>query len=203
MSDTPQELNIGETIRRELWLYTREVAAIIHETCRWIEIAEIRGELVAAPCAEELWLGGGGALRVSSIRADSTVVDQLHGLAALLEELLPPFSDDPDYAVRGSMRVLTARLRAKPGLLAIANVHELLQTISIYEEGEPAQVLRQLVGRFHGAQSLAVATEADEDWYGLFPSERDETSTLACPIVTTPGSTPAKEPVPVFAPAPA
>jgi len=200
MSDRPQELNIGETIRRELWLYTREVAAIIHETCRWIEIADIRGELVAAPSAEELWVGGGGTLRVSSVRADSTAVDQLHGLAALLEELLPPFSDDPDYAVRSSMRVLPARLRAKPGLSPVADVHELLQTIGIYEEGEPAQVLRQLVHRFNGAQSHAVATEADEDWYGLFPSERDETSTLACPVVTTPCSTPTKELVPVFAP---
>ena len=203
MPVTPQELNIGKTIRRELWLFTREVAAIIHEACRWIEIADIRGELLAAPSAEELWVGDGGALRVSPVRADSTLVDQLHGLAALLEELLPPFSDDPDYAVRSSMRILPARLRAKPGLPPVANVHELLETIAIYEEGEPTQVLRQLVDRFNGAQSLAVATEADEDWYRLFPSERDETPTLACPLVTTPCSTPTKEHVPVFAPAPA
>ena len=124
---------------------------------------------------------------------------QLHGLAALLEELLPPFSEDPDYALRSSMRVLPARLRAKPGLPPVAHVHELLQTISIYEEGEPAQVLRQLVDRFTGAESPAVATAADEDWYELFPSERDETSALACPLHTAPCSTPANELVPARA----
>ena len=127
---------------------------------------------------------------------------QLHGLAALLEELLPPFSDDPDYAVRSSMRILPARLRAKPGLPHVADVHELLQTIGIYEEGEPAQVLRQMVDRFGGAQSPAVATEADEDWYRLFPSERDETPTLACPLDTAPSSTPANELVPARPPRP-
>jgi hypothetical protein len=197
MPVTPQELNIGQAIRDGLWLYTREVAAIVHETCRWIESATARGEVVATPSAEELWVGGGGALRISPVRSDSAVAVQLHGLAALLEELLPPFSDDPDYALRSSMRVLPARLRAKPGLPPVANVHELLQTISIYEEGEPAQVLRQLVDRLTGAESPAVATEADEDWYGLFPSERDETSALACPLDTTPCSTPPNELVPV------
>ena len=199
MPVTAEDLNIGQAIRRELWLYTREVAAIIHETCRWIEIAHTRGELVAAPRAAELWLGGDGALRVSPVRAVSTVVDQLHGLAALLEELLPPFSDDPDYAVRSSMRVLPARLRAKAGLPHVANVHELSQTMSIYEEEEPARLLRQLVDRFSGAQSPAAATEADEDWYGLFPSECDETSTLACPLNTAPCSAPANELVPARA----
>jgi hypothetical protein len=193
MPVTLQDLNVGEAIRREQWLYTREVAAIIHDTCRWIETADTRGEFVAAPCADELWVSGNGTLRISMVRTVSTAADQLHGLAALLEEVLPPFSDEPDYAVRSSMRVLPARLRAKPGLSHIADVHELLQTISVYEEGEPAQVLRQLVHRFNGTDRTDYAPEADEDWYGVFPSERDETSTLAYPLDTAPCSTATSE----------
>ena len=193
MPVTPQDLNIGQAIRDGLWLYTREVAAIVHETCRWIESAAARGELVAAPSAEELWVGAGGALRVSPVRRHLAVAVQLHGLAALLEELLPPFSDDPDYAVRSSMRVLPARLRAKPGLSPIANVQELLQTISIYEEEEePVRVLHQLADRFNGAESPAVAA-ATESWYELFPSEGAETSTLECPLNTAPCSTATNE----------
>ena len=48
MPVSPQELNIGQIIRDGLWLYTREVAAIVHETCRWIESAAAQGELVAS-----------------------------------------------------------------------------------------------------------------------------------------------------------
>jgi hypothetical protein len=192
MPVTHQDLNIGQAIRAGSWLYTREVAAIVHETCRWMETAAARGDLVAAPSAEELWVGGGGALRLGSMQSDSAVAVQLHGLAALLEELLPPFSDDPDYAVRSSMRVLPARLRAKPGLSHIATVQELLQTITIYEEEEPVRVLHQLVDRFNGAESPAAAA-ATESWYDLFPSEAAETSTLGCPLNTAPYSTATNE----------
>jgi hypothetical protein len=184
----PHDVHIGEALRRGLRLYTREVAAIIHETCLSIDAADATGRVVVAPTADDLWVTPVGVLRVAAALADAASLDRLVGLAALIEQLLPPFSDDPNYAVRGSMRIVPARLRAKPGLSCIANVGELLQTISIYETDDPARVLEQLANRVEETHSCDVATEVENALTAL-DTQAGNASIPPFPANTSPDST--------------
>ena len=156
---SPQDINIGQTMRNGVPLYTREVAALVHETCVRLEDADARGEGVGAPTADELWVTLDGQLRINPMHAGTANVERLVGLAALIEQLLPPFSNDPNYAVRASMRILPPRLRAKPGLSPLVSVTDLLQSIQTFETDAPDLVLEQLSARV-GATEKSTAPAA-------------------------------------------
>jgi hypothetical protein len=169
-------LNLGALRRCGIPLFTREVAAILHEVCSRLSEAEEDGRALTAPTADQLWVTAVGDLALDDEPArpgdggSSMMVD----LAALIEALLPPtIRNQPDYAVPGSFRVLAPRARGfPPGLPPIRTPAELDAAISRYRGGDTAVVLQQLFAR----TAPAFAAPAVTDPAGAFPPKSNPAS---------------------------
>src|SRR5690348_1605065 len=99
MSD---RLNVGELRMSRVLLFTREVAAILHEVCSRLSEADELGCPVAPPTPQHIWVTAAGELVMDTASArpgDIAASTTMAGLASLIEVLLPPtIRNQPDYA---------------------------------------------------------------------------------------------------------
>jgi Tol biopolymer transport system component len=134
-------INLGGLRRGGVALYTREAAAVVAEVCRQVFDAE---DNCPALDLNAIWIDADGSLTITAngSRAED---DRMPALAALLEAVIPPLgSDEPDYAVRASMRMLGPRARGRTGLAPLDAPEALGGELQQYVTGEPGAVLRHL-----------------------------------------------------------
>ena len=119
---------------------TAEAVAIVHGTCTQV----LSGAARALPRQpEDVWITDAGTLEITG---PTLAEGPRAAVAALLERLLPPSSDEPAYAVPSSLRTLPVRLR-ESGDAAQNDVTDLVLILSRYVPPNPRGLLQQLVGR--------------------------------------------------------
>jgi hypothetical protein len=155
-------VNLGRLRRDGHLLYTREAAAVLHEVCRAMVVAQAAGRVPVVPSPDELWVTPEGALQIDSAQEHGDPRTVMPALGALVEALLPPFSQEPDYAVPMSFRLLAPRARGKPGLPELASVAALRAEVARFEAGPPAEVLRALPVRVTDRAPAATDTPLED-----------------------------------------
>ncbi len=134
---------LGDFLRKDGLLFTREAVAIVAEVCRQLFYATDH----AAPDVDEIRVYPDGSVTVSA-GPRCTPQEQMVALADLLETVLPPFgSNEPDYTVRASLRMLAPRARGRAGLPPIEAPEMLGAALSEHVGGEPDALLRGLWAR--------------------------------------------------------
>jgi hypothetical protein len=166
--------NIGELMRTGTALTTREVLALIHEACR-----DTAAAVPQSP--DDLWLTDTGELLIARSDQITTPIDPRHSVAALLEAMLPPEGDsDRDRAVPPALRGLPQRLRATGGEEAPQARRDLMSILAWHINGDPRDVVRQLVARVFHPVAAAVAADAEND-IDLFETETPPAAVPAPP----------------------
>ena len=140
----PSLLNIGELIQSGVVLRTREAVALVHEFCRQVDASSSRAGSFAA-AAEDLSIGDDGELSIDQSKEGT--LDPASAVATLLDILLPPPDDRPEYAVPSSLRRLPARLRASVAANGSANPKDLLAILRLHVTDDPRQLIRGLALR--------------------------------------------------------
>src|SRR3954453_20084398 len=98
----PDRTNLGGLIRNGRVLHTREALALVREVC---DRPRVSGEPHLFPQrAEDLWLTKTGELQVELAEEANSTRDPRVAAAALLDALLPPASELPEFAVPPSLR---------------------------------------------------------------------------------------------------
>jgi hypothetical protein len=164
--------NIGEVIRQHGALTTREVLALIHEACR--------DSAPAFPSAAgDLWITDTGELLIARSDQAAAALDPRSGVAALLEEMLPPEGErDPARQVPAALRGLPARLRATTEGAGPRDRRDLMSILSWHLAADPRVVIEELAQRIGHPQPPAPvdvpppqpeAMPAADDELDLFP----------------------------------
>jgi hypothetical protein len=136
-STRPQEISVAQLKHCGLVLYPREVVALVHALCDQQVCVPTPGDLSLTDAGQVLVRDGAGATGAAPF---------LTTMGVLIEALLPPFSEERQYAPAASLHMLPARLRGTTGP-PIVSTPELLYVIQHYETDAPARVLQQLVAR--------------------------------------------------------
>lgn len=161
----PSGHNIGELLRRGIDLTTREVLALTHEVCR-------DGTAAFPQSPDDLWITATGELLIARSDQIAAPIDPRNGVAALLEAMLPPEgAEDARYVVATALRGLPTRLRAIAADVGPQDRRDLMSILSWHLDGDPREVIDQLVARVRGADADAAhesAAAADGD-LDLFP----------------------------------
>jgi hypothetical protein len=140
MSSTlPQGINIAQLLRSGMVLHPSEVVALVHALC---------DQEVCVPTADKLWITHEGQVIVHETNGAPPL---LATMGALIETLLPPFSEERRYAPAASLHMLPARLRGAAGP-RIVSTRELLKAIQHYETDASARVLQHLFARVTAAK---------------------------------------------------
>jgi Tol biopolymer transport system component len=157
-------INVGILHERRVPLFTREVAAVMHEVASRLADADEEGRAVAAPTIDELWVTDAGDLIIDQVSASESNVGRegtMNALASMLESLLPTIRRHPDYAVPGSFRILAPRARGwPPGLPPIDTPQALATAVARYRSGDTTHVLRSLYERASPYATAAAAVTA-------------------------------------------
>jgi Tol biopolymer transport system component len=144
-------INVGELHQRHVMLFTREVAAVVHEVASRLADWEEEGRAVGPPTAHDVWVSDVGDLIIDPVRASESSVGReqtMNALASMIESLLPTVRNQPDYAVPGSFRILAPRARGwPPGLPPIETPRAVATAVARYRSGDTADVLRSLYER--------------------------------------------------------
>jgi Tol biopolymer transport system component len=150
-SAVSNRINVGALHERHVPLFTREVAAVMHEVASRLADGEEEGRAIAAPTIGELWVTDAGDLIIDQVSASESNLGReqtMNALAAMLESLLPTIRNQPDYAVPGSFRILAPRARGwPPGLPPIDTPQAFATAVARYRSGDTADVLRSLYER--------------------------------------------------------
>ncbi|HEX4913467.1 MAG TPA: hypothetical protein VFV51_05905 [Vicinamibacterales bacterium] len=173
----PSGHNIGELIRQQGPLATREVLALIHEVCRDTAAAFPRS-------AEDLWLTPTGELLIARSDQLAAPIDPRAGVADLLENMLPPDGNqDPARQVPSALRGLPSRLRATTEDVGPRDRRDLMSILSWHLAADPRAVMQEFTQRVFEPHAPAPQAEAhalsplanDRDELELFPvtAERD------------------------------
>src|SRR5687767_14010598 len=174
MSANPSGHNIGELLRSGVILTTREALALTHEVCR-----DTSATFPQSP--DDLWITDTGELLIARSDQVAQSIDPRNGVASLLEAMLPPDgSEDPRYVVPKALRGLPTRLRVIAADVGPQDRKDLMSILSWHLDGDPREVIEQLVVRVSGKDADAVdepAAGADGD-LDLFsdPTEPAEAS---------------------------
>jgi Tol biopolymer transport system component len=156
-------VNLGRLRRDGHVLYTREAAAVLHEVCGAVIAAQSAGRVPTVPSPDELWVTPEGAVQFDSSPEGGDPRAVMPALGALAEALLPPFSQEPDYAVPMSFRLLAPRARGKPGLPVLSGVAAFLAAVRRFESAPSAVVLQELAWRVRSPQPASVTGPGRED----------------------------------------
>ena len=174
ISSRPSGHNLGELIRHGAALTTREVLALIHEVCR--------DAIAAFPRSpDDLWITDTGELMIARSDQITEPVDPRHGVAALLEAMLPPEGDaDPQRVVPAALRGLSSRLRLTREDAGPRDRRDLMAILSWHLDGDPREVIQQLTARLSVAARHESTTGSDLD---LFP---ESPATAVTPVAGQP-----------------
>ena len=164
----PSGHNIGELLHRGIGLTTREVLALTHEVCR-----DATAAFPQSP--DDLWITDTGELLIARSDQIAQPIDPRNGVASLLEAMLPrEGAEDPPYVVPAALRGLPTRLRVIAADVGPQDRKDLMSILSWHLDGDPREVIEQLVARVRGADADAVdapAAAADGD-LDLFPDSK-------------------------------
>ena len=141
VSSLPQGMNVAQLRRAGLVLYPKEVVAMVHALC---------DQAVSVQTPDELWITDEGHVLVCASAGAARAVPGLTSMGVLIETLLPPFSEERQYAPAASLHRLPARLRGTAGP-PIGTTQELLYAIQHYETDAPTRVLQRLFARAEAA----------------------------------------------------
>ena len=147
-ADTDTALNVGELLRDGVRFTTAEAVAIVHATCK----ALVNGATRALPeRPDDVWLTDAGTLLIT---APANTESPKSAMAALLEQLLPPATDEPADTVPTALRTLPMRLR-ESGDAAKSDLSDLLLVFSRYLPADSPALLQKLVRRLRGGTTSA------------------------------------------------
>jgi Tol biopolymer transport system component len=184
----PSGHNIGELIRHGGALTTREVLALLHETCR-----DSAAAFPQSP--DDLWITDTGELLIARSDQIAAPVDPRSGVAALLEAMLPPEgSTDPSRIVPRALRGLPARLRSTSEDVGPQDRRDLMSILAWHMGGDPREVIQQLVHRVFAPAPVAAVENTTPDDVDLFPTSKED-------VTSTPPASVNETPVPAPAPA--
>jgi hypothetical protein len=163
-----QGLNVGQLRRSGVVLYPREVVAVVHALC---------DQDVCVSSPDELWITAEGQVLVDHPGRAPALASRLASFGVLIDSLLPPFTEERQYAPAASLQTIPARLSgtAEP---AIVSTRELLYVIGPYETDAPERVLQQLVARV----ITAAPARPGRDTVMLAPARSDSTARLGVPL---------------------
>jgi hypothetical protein len=170
ITSDPSGHNIGELRRRGVNLTTREVLALTHEICR-----DATAALPQSP--DDLWITDTSELLIARSDQIAPLIDPRHGVASLLEAMLPPEgAKDPAYVVPAALRGLPTRLRASADGVGPRDRKDLMSILSWHLDADPREVIEQLVARVGGRGADAVVDEPSAAAAGdldLFPDSTE------------------------------
>jgi hypothetical protein len=137
----PETMKLTQLRRPGLVMYPKEVVAIVHALCNLQQ---------CGPTLDAVWITETGHVYVQDQDDSTGAAPFLPTVGALLDTLLPPFSEERQYAPAASLQTLAARLQGTAAP-PIVSTTELLFAIQHYETAAPASVLQQLVARVTAA----------------------------------------------------
>jgi YD repeat-containing protein len=141
-TDAIATLNLGALLLDGFRLTTAEAIAIVHGAC----IEASAGAARAVPAElDDVWITSAGKLRITA-PADAGE-GRRTAVAALLEAVLPPPSDEADFAVPDALRTLPTRLRQAGAVSGKNDLHYLLVMLSKYLPSNAAGLLEQVARR--------------------------------------------------------